>query len=163
MIDVAGRATWAHSHRLLLGVDPHALHRRQVDDQAVVDAAETRTIVAAAANGDRELVVAAEIDGRNDIADICASSDDERAFVDHAVVELAGFFVFCMTASDHRPTQTRSELSNSFLFHRETSLLCFCPTAEPADGSTATCENLDLPAPFEAQWRIVHLDILHGY
>ena len=117
MIDVAGRATRAHSHRLLLGVDPHALHRRQVDDQAVIDAAETRTIVAAAANGDRELVVAAEIDGRDDIADIRASSDEQRAFVDHGVVEFSCLFVFRMVAPDNRAAKTLSEFSNDFVVH----------------------------------------------
>jgi hypothetical protein len=64
VIDVASRAARAHSHRLLLGVDPHALHRRQVDDQSVIDAGETRTIMAAAANGDREPAVPAEVHRR---------------------------------------------------------------------------------------------------
>jgi hypothetical protein len=117
VIDVAGRATRPHSHRLLLGVDSHALHRRQVDDQAVVDAAETRTIVAAPANGDRELVVAAEIDGRNDIADIRASSDEQRAFVDHGVVEFSRLFVFRMVAPDNRTAKTLGEFTNNFLVH----------------------------------------------
>ena len=117
MIDVAGRATRAHSHRLLLGVDPHALHRRQVDDQAVFDAAETRTIVAAAANGDRELVVAAEIHGRDDIADIRASGDEQRAFVDHRVVEPSRLFIFRMVASDNRAAKTLCECGDGFVIH----------------------------------------------
>ena len=118
MIDVAGGATRADSHRLPLGVHPHALHRRQVDDQAVIDAAETRTIVAAATNGDRELVVAAEIHGRDDITDIRASSDEQWAFVDHGVVEFSCLLVFRMAAPDQCAAKTLFEFGNNFLVHK---------------------------------------------
>ena len=117
VIDVAGRAARAHSHRLVLGVDPHALHRRQVDDQAVIDAGETRTIVAAAANGDRELVVAAEIHRRDDIGDVRASGDEQRPLVDHGVVEFSRLFVFRMVAPDNRAAKTLSEFGDGFVVH----------------------------------------------
>src|ERR1700722_3008226 len=87
MIDVAGRAARAHSHRPVLGVNPHPPHRRQVDDQAVIDAAQTGTIVPAAANGDGELVAPPEIHRRDDIGDVGASGDEQWPLVDHGVVE----------------------------------------------------------------------------
>ena len=117
VIDVAGRAARAHSHRPVLGIDPHALHRRQVDDQAVIDAAKTRTIVAAAANGDRELVVAAEIHRRDDISDVRASGDEQRPLVDHGVVEFSRLIVFRMVAPDNRAAKALRELSNGFVVH----------------------------------------------
>ena len=118
MIDVAGRATRAHSHRLLLGVNSHALHRRQIDDQAAFDAAETRTIVAAPPNRDRELVVAAEFDGRNNIGDVGASGDEQRSLVDHGVVELSRLLVFRMAAPDQSAAKTLCEFGNNFLVHK---------------------------------------------
>jgi hypothetical protein len=75
MIDVAGGAACTHSHRPVLGVDPHAPHRRQVDDQAVIDAAQTGTIVPAAANGDGELVVPPKIHRGDHIGDVAAPSN----------------------------------------------------------------------------------------
>ena len=40
VIDVAGDAAGADPHRPLRRVNPYALHHRQIDDQAVIDAAE---------------------------------------------------------------------------------------------------------------------------
>ena len=117
VIDVAGRAARAHSHRPVLGVDPYALHRRQVDDQAVIDAGETRTIVASAANGDRKLVVPAEIHRRDHIGDVRASGDEQRPLVDHGVVEFARVFVFRMVAPNDRAAKTLSKIGNDFIVH----------------------------------------------
>ena len=71
----------------------------------------------AAANGDRKLVVAAEIHRRYDIADIRAPSDEQRAFVDHRVVEFSCLLVFRMVAPDNRSTNILSECSNDFFVH----------------------------------------------
>ena len=73
--------------------------------------------MAAPANGDRELVVAAEIHRRDDIADIRASSDEQRAFVDHGVVEFSRLFVFRMVAPDNRTAKTLSKIGNDFVAH----------------------------------------------
>ena len=53
MVDVARRAARLDPHGAARRVDAHALHQRQVDDQAVVAAAEARAVVAAAADRDR--------------------------------------------------------------------------------------------------------------
>jgi hypothetical protein len=132
VIDVASRAARAHSHRRLLGVDSHALHRRQVDDQAVIDAAETRTIVAAPANGDRELVLAAEIHGRDDIADIRTSSDEQRPLVDHGVVKFASLFIFGMAAPDQSAPKALTEFGDGLVVHG-------FPPEEPVN--TTACKN----------------------
>ena len=108
---------------LFFGIDPYALHHRQIDDQAIIDAAETRTIVAAAANGDRKLVVPAEIHGRDDIGDIRASRDHQRPLVDHGVIELARLFVFRMVAPDGLTTQTLRKTIEGFVNHASVSSL----------------------------------------
>src|SRR5208283_6125706 len=94
---------------------PSPLHRRKVDHQAVIDAAETRTVVAAAANGDRELVVPPEIDRGGHVGDVGASSDEQRPLVDHGVVELSRFLVFRMVAPDNRTAKTLGEIGNNFV------------------------------------------------
>jgi hypothetical protein len=65
-------------------------------------------------DGDREHVLAAEIHGRDDVADIRASSDEQRVFVDHGVVEFSRLFVFRMVAPDNRAAKSLSEFRNDF-------------------------------------------------
>jgi hypothetical protein len=66
---------------------------------------------------DRELVLAAEIRGRDDIADVRPSSDEQRAFVDHGLVEVSGLSVFRMVAPNNRAAKILSESSNDFFAH----------------------------------------------
>ena len=73
MIDVAGGATRTHSYGPAFRIDSDTLHQRQVDDQTVIDAGETGRVMPASANSDRELAVAAEIHGRDDIGRVDAS------------------------------------------------------------------------------------------
>ena len=79
MIEIASDAAGPGPHRPLRRVDPHALHHRQVDDQTVIDAAEPRSVVAASANGDRQLVVAPEIHGGDHVGRIQAANDQKTA------------------------------------------------------------------------------------
>jgi hypothetical protein len=117
VVYVARGAARADPHGPIPRVDPNAFHCRQVDDQAVVDAAETGTVVTAATNGERELIVAAEVHCRYDVGDVGASSNGERPFVDHGVVELSRFFVFRVGATDHWAAQSLRELCNCFVVH----------------------------------------------
>jgi len=73
--------------------------------------------VAAAANGDRELVVPPEIDRGGHVGDVGASSDEQRPLVDHGVVELSRFLVFRMVAPDNRTAKTLGEIGNNFVVH----------------------------------------------
>ena len=54
VIDVARRAAGIDAHGAVRGIHAHALHHRQVDDQAVVAAAEARAVVAAAADREQQ-------------------------------------------------------------------------------------------------------------
>ena len=98
-------------------VDMHALHTREVDDQAILDAAQARTIVAAAANGDVELVVASEIDGGDDVGDVGAAGDQPWMLVDHAVVKLARFLVVRISAPDDRAAHGARKTGDGIFVH----------------------------------------------
>ena len=60
---------------------------------AVVDAAEAGAVVAAAADGDRQVVLARERDRLGDVLRTRAARDQRRSLVEHRVVELARFVV----------------------------------------------------------------------
>ena len=73
--------------------------------------------MAAAANGDRELVVPAEIHRRDHVGDVGASGDEQRPLVDHGVVEFSRLFVFRMAPPDNRAAKTLSEFGDGFIVH----------------------------------------------
>ena len=89
---------------------------RQVDDQPVVDAAEPGTVVAAAADGDRQLVVAPEVDRRDHVADVGAARDQQRPLVDHGVVERAGLVIVRVAGADHVPRRLWANVLMSSVF-----------------------------------------------
>ena len=89
MVDVGGGAARLDPHGLLAGIDAHALHHRQIDDQAVVAAAEPRTVVAAAADGEQQALLTREVHGGDDVGRVHGARDQARPLVDHAVVERA--------------------------------------------------------------------------
>ena len=74
-------------HGALDRVDPHAAQRPEVDHEAVVDRAQTGAVVAAAAHGDREVVVARELTAAITSSTSAHAHDERRAPVDHAVVD----------------------------------------------------------------------------
>ena len=117
MIDVAGGASRADPYCPFLRVDSDPFHRREVDYQAVVDTAETRDVVAAAANGDRQLALPAKIHGGDHVTDVGASRNEQRLLVDHGVVQLARPFVFGMIATDQWAAQCLSELCDGLVVH----------------------------------------------
>ena len=98
-------------HRALGRIDPDPLHHRQIDDQAVVDAAEARPVVAAAADGDEQLVVAAEIHRGHHVGDVRAARDEQRPLVDHAVVKLARLIIVRVVAPDDGATEALVSLA----------------------------------------------------
>ena len=100
VIDVAGRAAGLDPHGSACRIDAHALHHRQVDHQAVVATAEARAVVAAAADGDKQALVAAEVHRGDDVGDVDAARDQARPLVDHAVVKSAGGVVVSITWTD---------------------------------------------------------------
>ena len=62
--------------------------------------------MAAAAYGDEEFIVAAEVHCRDHIGRVRAARDHERPLVNHSVVELARVLVVEVVASDERTAES---------------------------------------------------------
>src|SRR2546423_15147603 len=63
VIDVAPGTAALNADRALGRIDADALHARQIDDQTAVAGAQAGAVVAAAADGERELVLAGGSNG----------------------------------------------------------------------------------------------------
>ena len=87
--------------RTRIGVDVDPAHRREVDDEPIVDAAEPGSVVPAAAHGDFQPLLATEEDSCSDIGRVHRVCDHERAAIDHRVVERSSLVVARVTAIDH--------------------------------------------------------------
>ena len=73
---------------------------REIDDQPVVDGAQPRAVVAAAADGHDDAVVTGEVDRGDDVGDSGALGDEGRVLVDHRVVDGARLVIAGITALD---------------------------------------------------------------
>ena len=74
-------------------VHPNFLHGGKVNHQAAVAHGVTGDVVAAATNGDDELVFAGILDGVHHVGLGAATHDERRLAVNHAVPDRAGFVV----------------------------------------------------------------------
>jgi hypothetical protein len=89
MVDVAPRATALDAHAARLRIDADAAHRRQVDDQAVVAQAQAPAVVAPAAHGEQQPVLAREAHRRDDVGHVGTAGDQARTLGDHRVEDRA--------------------------------------------------------------------------
>jgi hypothetical protein len=80
-------------HGAALDVDPHALHRREVDHEAVVTGAVAVGRVAAAAHRDLHRVHAREVHGLDHVSHACTARDRSGPAVEHAVPDAARLVV----------------------------------------------------------------------
>src|SRR6476646_10449014 len=100
MVDVAELGASVDARRSLDRVDAHAAHPRQIDDQTIVDRAESGSAVTAAPNGDRETLVTSDVDRGDHIAGVHRASDEQRALVDHAVLDASRLIVGWVVRAD---------------------------------------------------------------
>jgi hypothetical protein len=75
---------------LVLGVDLHAFHQRQIDQQSAVDGAAAGDVVAAALDRDLETALASERHGVDDVGGVAGLCDQRRTFVDESVMDTPG-------------------------------------------------------------------------
>ena len=87
------------------GVDPEALHLRQIDDDAVVARRLARDVVGPAAHGNGQPLVARERDGGHDVHRAAAAGDHRRVLVDHRVPDAAGLAVGGIAGNDQAATK----------------------------------------------------------
>nr|WP_254453717.1 hypothetical protein [Siccirubricoccus sp. G192] len=74
-------------------IDMDALHQGQVEHQAALGRRAPRDIVAAAADGDLQPLVARQLHRIDDVGQAAAAGDECRALVDEAVMHLPGVLV----------------------------------------------------------------------
>ena len=109
VIAVAEQRAAGNLCELGLGIDVDASDSGQIDNQALVDGSQTAAVVAAAAHGQVEPVVAGETDRRDDVGDVGTARDDARPLVDHRVVDLASFLIAGVRRYRDGPSETRRE------------------------------------------------------
>jgi hypothetical protein len=83
------------------GVDPDLGHGRQVDDDAAVAGREPGVAVAAAPDGDQQLLVAGEADGRDHVVGAGAAGDHRRVAVGGGVPDRPGPVVAGVAGEHH--------------------------------------------------------------
>ena len=99
----------------MLRIDADALHGPEVDDEAIVAGAETRHAVAAAADGQQDVVRAGEIDRRHHVGRVAGLDDQSRAAVVHGVVDRSCRVEPIVARPDQRAAKLRPESLDPFL------------------------------------------------
>ena len=117
VVDVARRAAGFDADCAAARVDANAFHRRKIDRQPVVDAAESRTVVAAAADRDWHRLLAAEVHGGDDVGRVGAPGDQQGSLVNHAVVELPRLLVARVAPRHQRAVKALAESGDCLAVH----------------------------------------------
>ena len=103
LVDVGPGRAALNVHGARGGVEAHAAHLREIDDQAVVAHGSAGHVVPTAANGERQLVLVGEAHGGRDVVGVGAARDDGRIPVDHPVPDAAGVVVVRVARGDDVP------------------------------------------------------------
>jgi hypothetical protein len=99
-VDLAPCAAAADAHGARLRIDLDVAQQREVDHDAVVARPQPGAVVPAAADGERQVVLARESDGPGHVLGPGAARDQRRPLVDHRVVDLAGLVVVGVLRAD---------------------------------------------------------------
>src|ERR1700675_4447229 len=94
MVEICLSAACLGPHRLVDRIDSDPFHRRKVNHHAVITDAESSAVVASAANGDRETLLAREIYRCPYVGHIGAADDNVGMTIDHSIVYFASDFIF---------------------------------------------------------------------
>ena len=89
VVELGEQRAAAHAGDAPLGIDVGAAHPREVDHDAVVAGREAGDAVAAAPNGDDEVLLTGEAESRDDVVGARRPHDQRRPTVDHAVPDRA--------------------------------------------------------------------------
>src|SRR5687768_11234226 len=100
VVDVTPQRTALHPGPAVGGIDPHAPHRREVDDDPVVANGGARHVMASAPYGNLQVVVAGETYRRDHIRSSDASGDQVRAPVNGTVPDCTGDVVVGVVDTD---------------------------------------------------------------
>jgi hypothetical protein len=100
VVDVAPQRTTLHPSPTVGGIDAHASHRREVDDDPVVASGGARHVVASAPYGNLQIVIASEAHRRDHVRGPDASGDQVRAPVNGAVPDCTGDVIVGVVGAD---------------------------------------------------------------
>ncbi len=118
------QGTAARDARCPIGwVHVNALQVREIDHQPVITGAQSRAAVAAPAHGERESVLAGEVDGAHHVGHVHAAGNQRGPLVDHAVVDLARRLVARVAGLNELAAQLRLQLIDHRLIQCDCRLL----------------------------------------
>ena len=79
-----------------------------------------------AADRDKQIVLSRKVNGINDVSDVCAAHDGTRLFVDHPIVDFAGFIIIFIARLDQPSAKVSFEIGNRiFVEHILKQQICF--------------------------------------
>ncbi|HUG46218.1 MAG TPA: hypothetical protein VMK31_06885 [Sphingomicrobium sp.] len=99
-VKIAKQGTASDNRFSFLWIDPHRLNGREVNQQAIINHGVARDAVPAAADGERQVVFAGEVQRFDDIGNVLAESYCCRSAINHAVPDLAGLVIAGVAALD---------------------------------------------------------------
>jgi hypothetical protein len=100
-VELAPERTRLHPRLVRVWIDPDALHRPQVDDDAVVADRVTGIAVPSAANGDRQAGIVREPDSCDHVRDASATRDQRGEPINRPVPDPAAVVVGRVARHDH--------------------------------------------------------------
>ncbi len=116
-VEVAPGGSTLHPRGALCGVHADAPHPGQVGDDSIVDGSEARHAMAAAADGQGQLVLSRVVDRSRDITSILGTDDRRRPTVDHGVVDGSCVVVAIIGRGDDRAADAFTQLLDGGLGH----------------------------------------------
>src|SRR5690606_15012732 len=88
-----------------LGININTPHQRAIDDDAIVDGAESSDAMTAPAHRNRQPLLAPEVDRGKDIVNAGAAGDTGGSPVDHMVPDAPCIIVYCVIGTDDLPVK----------------------------------------------------------
>ncbi len=112
VIHLALGAAAFRPYRALCRIDPDSLLQGEVNHQSIIAAAQSRPVVAAAANGSEQVVLPTEPDGGDHIRHIGAARYEQGLLVDHAIVQPTSLLILGVAALKELTAEARLEILN---------------------------------------------------
>src|SRR5205823_2412005 len=108
-INIAEQRSRLHSHGAQLRVDRNPVHRREVDDNAVIAQRPPGNIVTAAFDCDEKIVSTRKLHGANNIGRVRTTNDQAWMFVNARIPNTSSRIVAGIAGQQRLPTEPASE------------------------------------------------------
>jgi hypothetical protein len=116
-INIAEQRSRLHAHGAQLRVDGNPVHRREVDDNAIIAQGPPRNIVTAAFDRDEKIVGARKLHGANDIGRVRTANDQAWMLVNGRIPNTSSRIVAGIAGQQRLPTESTSERLDGHLAH----------------------------------------------